>query len=361
MAYRFDNGFAKTVEVYEKYWKGELDRGLFPVIVRGETDRPQPPKGRIHGCTQLLFANREIPPKELVDCIEYALSGLEYLGDAFPYVNMDFSGPGLVAALVGGKLGASDHGIWFSSEKEAELADMHFEYDAGNYWLNRIKDITLECKSRFGKEVVLGIPDLGGAIDILASLRGTQNLLMDFYDAPEEIKRLINELSGLWHIFFEEIAALYCRDNVYTNWSGLLSRESSYMFQADFAYMIGPEMFDEFLLPELKYSFGKVKRACYHLDGTGELPHLDSLLQSEDLKLVQWIPGAGTTSVDHWIDVHNKILNAGKLLQACDDREKQLDKIIETRGSLKGVASLPMTFEKKDRGEALRLLEKYSY
>jgi 5-methyltetrahydrofolate--homocysteine methyltransferase len=273
---------------------------------------------------------------------------------------MDFSGPGIVAAFLGGMLTTSNHGIWFSSEKETKLADMRLEYNPANYWLNRIKDITLECKNRFGSEVVLAIPDLGGSIDILASLRGTENLLMDFYDTPEELKRLINELSGLWHIFFEEIAALYSKDNVYSNWSGLLSRESSYMFQADFAYMIGPEMFNEFLLPELKYSFSKVKRACYHLDGTGQLPHLDSLLQLEDLKLIQWIPGAGTVSVDHWIDVHNKILNAGKLLQACDDREKQLDKIIETRGSLKGVASLNMTFDKKNRAEALRLLEKYS-
>jgi 5-methyltetrahydrofolate--homocysteine methyltransferase len=359
MKYRFDKNLTQTVKTYDKWWKGELDRPLIPVIVYGyERDMPEPKHGG--GCSQHKFANRDISVSEIVDCIEYELSGFEFLGDAFPIVNMYFSGPGIVAAFLGAKLTVADYGIWFFSENETDIADMHFEYDPGNYWLNRIKDITVECKKRFGNEMVLAIPDLGGAIDILASLRGTHNLLTDFYDAPEEVKRLINEISGLWHIYFEEIAALHGKDKVYSAWSSILSSESSYIFQADFAYMLGPDMYNEFILPELEYSFSKVKNACYHLDGIGNLTHLDSLVKAPDLKLIQWVPGDGAHSENHWIDVYSKILDSGKLLQMAGPFEPQADKIIEKRGSLKGVLCETRWIEKKDRDKWLQILENYS-
>jgi 5-methyltetrahydrofolate--homocysteine methyltransferase len=79
--------------------------------------------------------------------------------------------------------------------------------------------------------------------------------------------------------------------------------------------MIGPDMFDEFVKPELQASCDKLENAFYHLDGPGELPHLDSLLEIQSLKGVQWIPGAGAADNTQWADVYRKISDAGKKLQ----------------------------------------------
>jgi len=366
MTFKFDSSLEEVSNVYEKWWNNEIERSMVPVIIYGyNPDRPKPKclyqDGKwLNGCTQGLFANKNVSAKEIVDCIEYELGGLEFLGDSFPMISMDFTGPGIAAAFLGGSIKLSNGGIWFYSEKETELSDMHLKYDPDNYWLNRIKEITKECKCRFGNDVVLGMPDIGGVIDILASLRDNNNLLFDLIDCPQEVKRLINEISNIWKIYYREISEIYCKDNYYTNWGRILSKKSSYMFQADFAYMLGPSMFDEFILPELSDNFSNVNHACYHLDGTGQLAHLDSLLSLESLKLVQWIPGSGTAPVNHWVDVYSKILDAGKKLQICDGfREEQLDKIIETRGTLKGVVNHHLYFDKKDRNEGLRFLEKY--
>ena len=76
--------------------------------------------------------------------------------------------------------------------------------------------------------------------------------------------------------------------------------------------MIGPRMFDEFARPELEASCKKLDHAFYHLDGVGQLAHLDSLLTIKELKGVQWVPGEGKPQGEAWPDVYRKIIGAGK-------------------------------------------------
>jgi 5-methyltetrahydrofolate--homocysteine methyltransferase len=362
MALLFQNNLAKTLDTYEKWWNGDLDRVLLPVAVVHSEPSGTKPKYRY--CSQSMFADKSITPKEIVDCAEYMLSHTEFFGDFYPNLDQIFSGPGIVAAFLGAEVTVNDGNIWFSAG-EPELYDLHFEYDPNNYWLNRVKEIITEGKRRWGAEVVLGMPDLGGALDILASFRTTENLLFDLYDSPAEVERLTGEIHDLWHVYYNEIAELYAKDQAYMDWSNLLGRKPSYMLQCDFCYMIGPDMFDAFVKPELTESCRKLSRGCYHLDGTGQLTHLSSLLEIEELRLIQWVPGDGVADESHWAGLYDKILNSGKLLQVdyyTNDYINggsftQLDKIIERRGSLKGVSHRPVILEDKD--EALRLLEKY--
>ena len=53
----------------------------------------------------------------------------------------------------------------------------------------------------------------------------------------------------------------------------------------------------------------------YHLDGIGQLRHLDILLSIEKLKGIQWLPGTGRPDPENWLDVLKKIRNGGKLCQ----------------------------------------------
>ena len=365
MAIKFKKGFPQTIDTYEKWWSGELDRGLFPVIITsGEADRPKPKcmpaVPPVFGCSQEMFADISISPKEIADCIDYALSALEFLGDAYPVCITDFSGPGIAAAFMGASVKSSYGNIWFFADQVKPAGDLHFEYDPENFWLNRIKDIIAEGKKLWGNEVVISMPDLGGVMDIIASFRGTEGLLLDLYDEPGEAVRLVNEVRALWFRYYNEIREVIGSDRPYTDWGCILGTKSSYMFQSDFSYMLGVDMFDRFVLPELAQSFGTVERGCYHLDGTGQIKHLDSLLRTDSLKLIQWVPGAGTAPVNYWIDIYSKILDGGKLLQVCDwpldSNIEQLDKIIKRRGSLKGVVNVKHVTDKSHRDEAIKYL-----
>jgi len=53
----------------------------------------------------------------------------------------------------------------------------------------------------------------------------------------------------------------------------------------------------------------------YHLDGPGQIPHLDMLLEMERLRGIQWIPGAGAPPAEEWLGLLQRIIESGKLCQ----------------------------------------------
>ncbi len=158
----------------------------------------------------------------------------------------------------------------------------------------------------------MGMPDLGGVMDVAATLVGTEELLIDLYDEPEEVKRLIGELETAWYAAFHDCAAILKPQGGYSNWSGIASRRPGYIVQSDFCYMLSNPMFREFVLPTIRRDTERLDRVIYHLDGAGELTHLDDLLALPGLAAIQWEPGAGHPFGIHWIDVYSRIEAAGK-------------------------------------------------
>ena len=237
MSDNFKKGITKVIDTYEKWWGGELDRGLIPVTVISDTTGQPKPKGwddGFMGCSQALFANTDITPEEFIDCVDYGLSKMEFLGDAFPRLCMDVSGAGIVAAFLGASVRVLEGYIWFHPNEYADIRDLHFEYNPNNPWLVRTKEIIKAGKKRWGDKVLIGQPDYGGASDILATFRKNENLLLDLYDHPDEVRRLMGEIHDLWHVYYNELAPL-CNDGfAYTDWSAIISKKPSYMFQSDF-------------------------------------------------------------------------------------------------------------------------------
>ncbi|NQU76550.1 MAG: hypothetical protein HQ546_09590 [Planctomycetes bacterium] len=298
---------------YRRWWAGELDRPLISCTMidrdagRAEADR--------HYRNYAAIYDLAVPAEAIVDLWDYDLSCRRYLGDAFPVVWPNF-GPGVMAAFIGARPGPADDTVWFHPEAEKEIADIHLRYDPDNVWFNRVKDVCRAAVGRWGGLVQIGMTDLGGGLDILSTFRHGEKLLLDLYDQPDEVKRLVWEVHDLWHRYYREIDEIIRPSNPgYTDWAEIYSAEPSYMFQCDFCHMIGPKMFDEFVKPELAASCKRQGKSFYHLDGLGQLPHLDSLLSIEALNGVQWVPGAGVSASELWFDVFEKILRAGKLAQ----------------------------------------------
>jgi hypothetical protein len=50
-----------------------------------------------------------------------------------------------------------------------------------------VQAVTQAAVQRWGRQMSVGFTDLGGNLDILASLRGTELLLLDLHDAPSEV------------------------------------------------------------------------------------------------------------------------------------------------------------------------------
>ena len=326
-------------ETSDAWWAGTLGRPMISVTLGGRDPGRKPPA--FQGDLLEAAYDLSVPAEDIVDAWDYHLCCQEFLGDASPmlWVNM---GPISSCAYFGAEpeVRAAEGTVWFHPPRELAVADLHFSPDPDNPWLKRSLDLCRAAALRWQGQVCIGIPGLTTGLDIVSVFRPSEGLLLDLYDHPDEVTRCIDEVrDAFWACFdrFHEILGT-SPGGGYTSWITIYSTEPFYAFQSDFCYMISPEMFDQFVRPDLAACCRRVPRSIYHLDGPGQLPHLDSLLAISELSAVQWVPGAGQPGGRHWLDVYRRILEAGKRLQLFS--LDTLDVIADGLGTAKGIVVL---------------------
>ena len=106
-------------------------------------------------------------------------------------------------------------------------------------------------------------------------------------------------------------------------------------------------MFKRFVMPDLTACCDYLDYGFYHLDGIGELPHLDQLIGLERLRGIQWQPGDGQPKADGWLELIAKIRDSGKRCQIYVTRQGALtvQKEIGGKGFLMHIVDDPMTVE----------------
>ncbi len=348
----------KVKEDYTAWWNKSLKRPIIKATI-GEAFAPGRPCPQAPILTQQTCADLSISPEDIVDRLDYELSGRKFLGDAFPFISFDTFGPGVLAAMCGARLDNSSGGVWFHSPNENMPIDqLHIEADMNNIWLSRIKDIYGAGLKKWQGNVLMGMPDLGGVLDVLATFRGSENLLMDLYDYPEEVKRLTKEIFQQWHTVYNELNSVLQPINPgYSDWSGVYSAQPSYILQCDFCYMIGNPMFREFVLETLIDDTTAIDNTIFHLDGPGEVQHLDDILKIEKLDAVQWVPGTGNPSSKEWPQIFDKIRSNGKNIYLVG-RFEDMDAICERIGT-QGVFHMLYLSAFENEKEIIKYLEKY--
>jgi hypothetical protein len=295
---------------YIAWWGGELDR---PLVYMGITDPgPKPPYGFM---SNYPF---DMSIDAIIDQYEAVLERTSFYADGFPWLWVNF-GPGIAAGFMGAKVNSvAEPGetVWFSSDEKTPIHELKFSYDPHNIWWKRVKAITAGLVNRFGATLAVSHTDLGGNLDILASIRDTQVLLTDLLDTPQEVTRLVESITKLWVQYYAELDEIIrptCRGT--SCWTPIWSTGKTYMLQSDFSYMISPAMFEKFVLPDLTACCDYLDHGFYHLDGKNQIPHLDALLSIKRLRGIQWVPGDGQPSPDKWPALLKRILDGGKLCQ----------------------------------------------
>jgi len=300
---------------YEKWWNGLLNRPIVPIVTTGHDTVLQKTNAPLLQFTSAW--DESVTPQMLIDAHTYDFSTQQWHGDAFPTFFTQKFGAGVMAAFLGCKPISAPNTVWFlPKHKDTPIDALHFEYDENNPYLRRVIAVVEEALERWNGQVVIGMPDLGGILDVMASFRGTENLLTDLYDDPDEVLRCIKELQDLWIRYFDQFASLMKQGNCpgFSHWYGLYSEVPSYILQSDFSYMISPEMFRTFVSWELASTSAHMGNAVYHLDGPGEIAHLDQILAIDSIQGIQWVPGAGAPSEENWDDLLKRILASGKKL-----------------------------------------------
>jgi hypothetical protein len=326
----------RVLENADKWWAGQLGRPLIQVRLTGKEPGRKPSKYPFYEFTS--FYEPSVSADEIVDAWDYDLCCTEFLGDAFPVVVPNF-GAGSMAAYLGARLqnGKDAATVWFHPEKDLEIDELDFAFVPDNKWFIRTKEVVQAAVGRWQGRVQVALTDLGGNMDILATFRPSGKLMFDLFDHPEDVKRLNWKVHEMWWRYFDEFNSITKGVNPgYSNWARIFSEETHYILQCDFCFLISPDMFEEFVRPELIATSEKLANVFYHLDGPGELTHLDSILDIDTIQGIQWVPGAGSPDVTCWPDVYRRITDAGKKIHIvsnmADDPLMVIDKIADQTG-----------------------------
>ena len=241
-----------------------------------------------------------------------------FAGEAFPAFCINL-GPGVVASFVGGSYFLDRNTVWFDKDSLVKDITNHppLKLDTSSeFW-----KLMMKMNSKLhNKNILSAVTDLGGSLDIASALMGSEELMIAMLEEPEDVKKLLEEISDIWVEASKKIfeADANIQDG-YATWMPLWSRDRWYPIQSDFSVMISPKMYEEFVAPFVAKEAASLDKAIYHLDGPGAVKHLDRILEIPNIQGVEWVPmpnsdGFLDTANECWFPMYEKIQKQNKCL-----------------------------------------------
>ena len=241
---------------------------------------------------------------------EDSLSRTHYAGDALP-VHNPWLGPDQFAAWLGAEftLQPRENTSWVKPFVRDWADHAELRIDPDNRWWRLYLDILRASAARGRDKWVTCYPDLHTGIDGLAAIRGPEQLMIDMIEQPQTVKRAMRQMTRLWKEVVDAVDAVVLPTGQgTTNWTlGWSSRRFLCLGQNDFSCLVGPDMFDDFILEDTVECSRYADRIIYHLDGPGALQHLPRILEMDAVHCVQWIQGAGAPLPSMWLDLLKRI------------------------------------------------------
>lgn len=186
--------------------------------------------------------------------------------------------------------------------------------DMNNPYFRKIEEMTSAALERCRGKYMVGYTDLHPGLDCAAAFRDPQQLCLDFIMDPEPLKKLIEISSRDFQTVFNHFdSILKAHNQLSVAWMGIPSFGKMHIPSCDFASMISPEQFDEFVLPVIQDEIKPMTHNVFHLDGKGVANHVDRILEMPEINAIQWVQGMGADlPIMQWVPFIKKIQAAGK-------------------------------------------------
>jgi hypothetical protein len=294
----------------------------------------------------------------------YQMANSAFYLDTLPIIYADY-GPGSLAMFLGSKPGFEKDTIWFYPTMQDELEPEKLApltFDANNDWF-KIITATLQKNVDMGRgKYLTACPDLVENLDILASLRDAQTLLMDMIERPDWVKEKVFEINQVWIEAYSRIYDIIKdEDGSSAFWAfGLWAPGTTAKVQCDASSMFSPEMFKEFAVPVLTEQCEWLDYSMFHLDGHQCICHLDHLLEIDALDAIEWTPDPMVPSggSSEWYPMYKRILEAGKSIQAIEVKHDEIKPLLDAIGP-KGVYIFTNIANEADAEKVAKIVEPY--
>lgn len=247
---------------------------------------------------------------------EYNLSRTFFGGEALPIWSGGYAGHTSIPAYLGCPTALDMHTGWWDpilTGEDIVFRSLHINKESRNYRFacDLLRRGVRESKGR----ALVSIGAFGGCGDTLAGLRGTERLLYDCVERPDQVRAAEDFLMDMWCEVYDGFHAIIREaDEGSTCWFGLWSPGRFYASHNDFAYNIGPTMFRDLFLPAIEKQTRFLDHTIHHVDGVNNFIHIAALCELPRLQALQILPGAGKPSALHYPDTLKQVQSAGKNL-----------------------------------------------
>lgn len=291
------------------YWQGEIiDRACASV---------RAPKDGVCPAKRSLIVAEDFDLPKAVDQFEAWADRMFFGGETMPALMPNY-GPNQWAGFLNAQMTlVPDMDTSWVEPLFRNLDEIpNLAIDPANGWWKAIVELTQLAAQRGEGKFILSTIDTHSNLDCLSALRGPAQLCLDLIERPEAVLRVLQQVDALYEFVYTTIYQAGRMDKFgSTSWLDMWSEGRTQAVQCDFSYMISPEHFRRFALPSLEYEISCLDRAVYHMDGRGQIRHLNELLSLPRLHTIQWVPGAGQAPAPAWIEMLKKIQQSGKSVQ----------------------------------------------
>lgn len=312
---KYKNNWEETQQKWINYWKQEnTGRPLMCVVAEKDDERDPVYEEALR---PVDMNDKYRNAARMVERFRYYAKTHEFMAESFPNMSLDF-GPGSMAGYLGCEIVFNDDTVWFDHFVHDWTALPELKFDPENQWFKEHLQLFRDAKALVGDDFYLGIPDIMENIDVLASMRGVQDLIFDMMDMPEEIQTRLDQIQKIYYEYYDRFYDI-CKDqndgSCYTVFQIWGPRRTAKL-QCDFSALISPDQFREFIQNELRQQAQNLDHVLYHLDGPDAIKHLDALMEIDEIDALQWTSGdhGPDGTMEEWYPIYDKAIESGKSL-----------------------------------------------
>ncbi len=285
---------------------------------------------------------------------------LDMLPIAFPDI-----GTVSLAPMLGAVPQLGENNIWYNHDPSfGPEQDRTLVFDRNAEWWNIISDSARAVKHMAGGKYFTGLPAICPNLDVLAEIRGTENLMMDMVLNPEWVHSKLEEIQNVFEEIYTELYHIIKEEDGSSvmGYFMVWAPGRVCLAQCDTAAMISPGMFEEFVIPYTRRQCDFQDFSIYHVDGPMALKTVDPLLEIESLDAVEFTPGPNVPAGGdpYWYDLYKKIRKAGKCVQAVEVKPSQIVPLIDAVGP-EGLYIHVDCYDLKEFESVIRAVEPYRH
>jgi len=250
------------------------------------------------------------PFREIEDDVIHSVAPIP----AFPWLE----------AMLGIQVQVGNESIW-AKEGGFDYQNIDkLDLSKDNPWRRKYLEFVAALQDRYGDRYPVGQPILRGTSDMVAALRGSQQMIFDLYDRPEEYQRL----AGICTAFFIELVQDQLaitrpfRGGYEVEQFTLWAPGGIVRMQEDASALFSPDLYVKYLREEDQRVASSFPYNVIHLHSSSLLL-LDRIVEVEALKCIQINKDQGGWGVPKMLPLCKMVQRKGKrlLIRGKLDRE----------------------------------------